>query len=231
MRVKVLFFAVCREISGMRDTEVEVPEGATVADLLVSIGSEHPRLGEMARILMVSVNQEYAGQDTPLAEGDEVALIPPVSGGSGQADTYRIVTTPIVPEALHDLVRADEDGAVVTFAGVVRNHSQGRRTEYLEYEAYAPMAERQMREIGKAARSRWPVDQVAVLHRVGRLEIGETSVLIAVSSAHREEAFSACRFVLDELKARVPIWKKEVWDDGEAWVEGETGGVPTDRSA
>ena len=134
---------------------------------------------------------------------------------------YRIVEEPIAADALHEVVRRDSDGAVVTFSGVVRDNSGGRRTRYLVYDAYRGMAEKKMEEIGGEVRGRWEVDQVAVLHRVGRVEIGEISVLIAVSSPHREAAFEACRYTIDQLKAVVPIWKKEVWVDGEAWIEGD----------
>lgn len=221
MKVKVLFFASCREMVGTREAEMTVADGATVAEVIAEISAAHPRFGEIERLLMVSVNQDYVGRDAALSDGDEVAFIPPVSGGAGDGDVYRIVAEPIPPAALHEVVRADSDGAVVTFAGVVRNHAQGRRTQYLVYEAYAEMAERKMREVGEEAKARWDVDRVAVLHRVGRLEIGETAVLIAVSSAHRQAAFEACRYVIDRLKEAVPIWKKEVWVDGEAWIEGD----------
>jgi molybdopterin synthase catalytic subunit len=137
-----------------------------------------------------------------------------------EKDIYRITEDPIRADALFDRVRSDADGAVVTFAGVVRNQSLGRRTEYLVYEAYPAMAEKKLREIGAEIRARWGLDRVAILHRVGRLEIGETSVLIAVASPHRKEAFEACHYAIDRLKETVPIWKKEVWTDGETWVEG-----------
>ncbi len=143
-----------------------------------------------------------------------------------KGDVYRIVEEAISPDALHDTARRDSDGAVVTFAGAVRDNSRGRRTEYLVYDAYGEMAEKKMREIGDEIRARWDVDRVTVLHRIGRMEIGEISVLIAVSSAHREPAFEACRYAIDRLKESVPIWKKEVWTDGEAWIEGETPAPP-----
>ena len=133
---------------------------------------------------------------------------------------YRITEEPIAPQALYDEVRGDGDGAVVTFAGVVRDHSDGKRTDHLVYEAYKPMAEQEMARIGAEAVSRWDIDDIAILHRVGRLEIGEISVLIAVSSPHRAEGFSACQFAIDRLKQTVPVWKKETSEDGEYWVEG-----------
>ena len=133
---------------------------------------------------------------------------------------FRITDEAIAPGALYDEVRADGDGAVVTFAGVVRDHSNGRRTDHLVYEAYPPMAEREMAKIGEQAASRWEVDDIAILHRVGRLEVGEISVLVAVSSPHRADGFSACQFAIDRLKQTVPVWKKEMSEDGEYWVEG-----------
>ena len=136
-------------------------------------------------------------------------------------DLYRIQNGPISPDALHDAVLRDSDGAVATFAGVVRDHSMGRRTSYLVYDAYQEMAEKKMEEIGREVKGKWEVDRVGMLHRVGRLEIGETSVLIAISAPHRKAALEACHYAIDRLKETVPIWKKEVWTDGEEWIEGD----------
>ena len=136
-------------------------------------------------------------------------------------DLYRIQEDPILADALHDAVLRDSDGAVATFAGVVRDHSMGRRTSYLVYDAYREMAEKKMAEIGCEIKGKWEVDRVGMLHRVGRLEIGETSVLIAISAPHRKAALEACHYAIDRLKETVPIWKKEVWTDGEEWIEGD----------
>lgn len=136
-------------------------------------------------------------------------------------DLYRIQEEPVRADALHDAVLRDSDGAVATFAGVVRDHSLGRRTSYLMYDAYREMAEKKMAEIGREIKGRWDVDRVGMLHRVGRLEIGETSVLIAISAPHRKAALEACHYAIDRLKETVPIWKKEVWTDGEEWIEGD----------
>ena len=141
-------------------------------------------------------------------------------------DIYRITEEPIRPDALFDCVRSDEDGAVVTFAGVVRDNSLGRETEHLVYDAYREMAEKKLREIGAEIRAKWGLEHVAILHRVGRMEIGETSVLIAVASPHRREAFEACHHAVDRIKQIVPVWKKEVWDNGESWVEGDVHASP-----
>ncbi len=142
-------------------------------------------------------------------------------------DTYRIQEKTIAPDALHESVLQDSDGAVTTFAGVVRDNSLGRETEHLVYDAYRPMAEKKMAEIGAEVRDRWEVDAIGILHRVGRLEIGEISVLIAISSAHRKASLEACHYTIDRLKEVVPIWKKEVWTDGEEWIEGD----PTAKAA
>lgn len=136
-------------------------------------------------------------------------------------DLYRIQEEPVRADALHDAVLRDSDGAVATFAGVVRDHSMGRRTSYLVYDAYREMAEKKMAEIGREVKDRWEVDRVGMLHRVGRLDIGETSVLIAISAPHRKAALEACHYAIDRLKETVPIWKKEVWTDGEEWIEGD----------
>ncbi len=136
-------------------------------------------------------------------------------------DLYRIQEEPVRADALHDAVLRDSDGAVATFAGVVRDHSMGHRTSYLVYDAYREMAEKKMAEIGREVKDRWEVDRVGMLHRVGRLDIGETSVLIAISAPHRKAALEACHYAIDRLKETVPIWKKEVWTDGEEWIEGD----------
>ena len=137
---------------------------------------------------------------------------------------FEITADPIDPDVLYRRVLRDYDGAVVTFAGVVRDHTGDKRTEYLVYEAYAEMAEKKMAEIGAEVKERWDIEDIAILHRVGRLEIGETSVLIAVGSPHRGQAFEACRYAIDRLKEMVPIWKKEVGEDGESWIEGPGSG-------
>ena len=144
-------------------------------------------------------------------------------------DVYRIQEDSIAPDALYESVLRDSDGAVTTFAGVVRDHSLGRETEHLEYDAYKGMAEKKMEEIGVEVKSRWEVDRVGMLHRIGRLEIGEISVLITISSPHRKASLEACHYAIDRLKEIVPIWKKEVWKDGEAWVEGDPSAAKPSR--
>jgi len=214
---------------------MELPDGATVAVLLERLRGTL-RAGAAAEVLgsiAVSVNAEYAQATHILHDGDEVGLLPPVSGGATRTEDAldesrndanvvvaltrdRIDAAQIVAAA-----KGGEDGAVVVFDGIVRNHTRGRRTLHLDYEAYEEMALRQMRELGLKARERFGVRQVTMLHRLGRLEIGETSVLIVVASAHRSAAFEACRWLIDTLKQTVPIWKKETFLDGSVWAPGD----------
>lgn len=223
MNVRVRFFARCRDIVGREEITVDVRgtdgKEATVKGLFDLLCQEYPRLRDMKEHLAFAVNTDFVTEGHLLHEGDEVACIPPVSGGTSPAgDLFHITQQPIHPGDLFDHVRADGDGAVVTFAGVVRNHSMGRRTIRLEYHAYPEMAEKKMREIGAEIKERWKIDHVAILHRIGRLELGEISVLITVAAAHRKEAFEACEYAIERLKAIVPIWKKEIWEDGgESW--------------
>jgi molybdopterin synthase catalytic subunit len=170
------------------------------------------------------VNQEYAEWRAALAAGDEVAFLPPVSGGetaTNAEDLVELVRAPIQPPELVERVKAPQDGAVAVFDGIVRNHSGGRPTLHLEYESYEAMALAKMREIVTELHAKFPIHRVAMVHRLGRLEIGETSVLIAVASAHRAAAFDACRWLIDTLKKTVPIWKKEYFEDGAVWADGD----------
>ncbi len=226
MKAKVRFFARLAEVAGTRETEVELGEGLSAGDAFRLLCQRFPELADHADSLMYAVNAEYVPPDHPLQAGDELALIPPVSGGSRARPEpgeglFEVTTEPLDPQRLIDHVRKDESGAVAAFLGVVRNSSLGRRVLYLEYDAYPEMATRVMRQIAEEAMERWPLSDVAMQHRTGRLEIGETSLLIAVSSPHREEAFEACHHLVDRFKEVVPIWKKEVWEDGEVWIEGE----------
>ncbi len=223
MNVKVLFFGQLRELVGASEESVELPAGASVADLISHYQQRVPRLREFRPSLAVAVNQEYADAAAALRSGDEVAFIPPVSGGAPET-RIELTRAPIEREALAASVKAPPDGAVVVFEGIVRNHSGDRETLYLDYEAYEPMALAKMREIAAELRERFAIDSLAMVHRLGRMQIGETSVLIAVSAAHRAAAFEACRAAIDQLKRSVPIWKKEYFADGAVWAEGE---VPT----
>jgi molybdopterin synthase catalytic subunit/molybdopterin converting factor small subunit len=209
MRVRVLFFGRLKDIVGKAEEHAELSEGARVEDLFERYGRTFPELAKL------------------LASGDEVAFLPPVSGGatpSGSAaeeDIYALVRTMIPTTEIVACLKAAEDGAVVMFEGIVRNHSAGRSTLYLEYEAYEAMALTQMRQIGAEMREKFSIRRFAMVHRLGRLEIGETAVLIVVCSAHRAAAFDACRYGIDTLKRNVPIWKKEFFRDGAAWADGE----------
>ena len=224
MRVHVFFFGQLKEITGVSEEDAELSEGARVEDLFERYGRRFPKLAEFRPSIAASVNQEYAGWRAPLATGDEVAFLPPVSGGQQAAiadDIFLLVREPIQPRELVESLKAPEDGAVVVFDGFVRNNFKGRRTLYLEYEAYEPMAYAKMREIGAQIREKFKIHRLAIVHRLGRLEIGDTSVLIAASSAHRSAAFDACRYAIDTLKRAVPIWKKEYFAGGAVWAEGE----------
>ena len=179
-----------------------------------------PRLVSVGDALLLAVNEEIAKGSTPLRDGDEVAFMPPVSGGAG-GDFFRITRSPISASDLAIQLRAAKDGAVVIFEGIVRNHSRGRATLYLEYEAYEPMAIRKMEELGREAKQKFAIDGIGMIHRLGRLEIGETSVAIIVTAEHRRAAFEACQYAIDRLKQIVPIWKKEYFADGAVWAEGE----------
>ncbi len=218
MRVRVLFFGMLKDLAGKSSDTLDLPEGATVRGLLAHVESQIPRLKDSLASLAVAVNQQYAGPETVLKVDDEVALLPPVSGGSGRAS---IVREPIDTEGVLKRIKRGEDGAAVVFEGVVRNQTRGRTTLYLDYEAYEQMALDQMEGLAEQAVKRFQVREVALVHRLGRLEIGETSVLIVVASAHRAAAFDACRWLIDTLKRTVPIWKKEYFEDGAVWAAGE----------
>lgn len=224
MRVRVLFFGMLREIVGRAEDAAEVAEGARVQDLFAQYSSRFPRFAQLRTSVVASVNEEFAEWGAPLAAGDEVAFLPPVSGGQRAAvaeDVYELVRAPIRTREIVEQTKAPADGGVVAFEGIVRDNFKGRATLYLEYEAYEPMALRKMREIGGEMRARFALDRIAMVHRLGRLEIGETSVLIVVSAPHRAAAFDACRYAIDTLKRTVPIWKKEFFADGSVWAEGE----------
>ena len=227
MRVRVLFFGRLKDIVGSSEEQAEVSEGARVEDLFARYGHKFPELAGFRASVVASVNQEFAEWRAPLAPGDEVAFLPPVSGGSipqGSAveeNLCALVRSPIETSEIAGRLKAPADGAVVVFEGIVRNHSGKRSTLYLEYEAYEAMALAKMREIGAEMQQKFSIRSYTMIHRLGRLEIGETAVLVAVCSAHRAAAFDACRHGIDTLKRTAPIWKKEYFADGAAWAEGE----------
>jgi molybdopterin synthase catalytic subunit len=218
MQVRVLLFGVLKDIASRSAETLDLPEGAVAADVVKHyerlVSADKSFLSSIA----ISVNQEYSSPETKLHAGDEIALLPPVSGGSPRAQVTR---EPIDPGALIAELKHAEDGASVVFEGIVRNHSRGRRTLFLEYEAYEAMALKELESLIAEAIGRFQIRDAAVVHRLGRLEIGETSVLIVVTSAHRAAAFDACRWVIDTLKKTVPIWKKEHFEDGAVWADGE----------
>jgi molybdopterin synthase catalytic subunit len=226
MNVRVLPFGILKESLGSDPFGLELPRGATVADLLARLGAQAPAVETLG--IAVSVNAEYAERKQVLREDDEVGLLPPVSGGApsspsqtGENVFIRLTRDPIQAEALVAAAKHGEDGAVIVFDGIVRNNSRGRKTLYLDYEAYEEMATKQMKELAREAITRFEVRNVAIIHRLGRLQVGETSVLIIVSSAHRAKAYEASRFLIDTLKKTVPIWKKETFVDGAVWADGE----------
>jgi len=208
VRVAVKLFAALREQAGARERELELADGARVDDVWGALG-----LGEEPRGLVYAVNRAYVERGAPLADGDEVAVIPPVSGGD-----FALSETPLSLERVVSEVASDEAGAIATFVGTTRSRSRDRDVVRLEYEAYEGMAEAEMERLATALRERHDILGVAIHHRVGRVEIGETSVVIAISAAHRAAALEACRDAIDTLKQTVPLWKKELYVGGEEWV-------------
>ncbi|MDP2727788.1 MAG: MoaD family protein [Dehalococcoidia bacterium] len=215
MRVKIRFFASFREIAREKERTADVAIGSTPASLLATLAQEFPDMEGLRSTTVFAVNGDYVKWDRVLKDGDEVTFIPPVSGGQGM---YEITDGVLSLEEVAAKVRHPSCGAVTIFMGTVRDVSQGRKVVYLEYEAYKEMAQNKLAEIGDEIRARWGLERVAISHRVGRLDLGETSVIIAVASPHRDEGFAACRYAIETIKKTVPIWKKEVWEDGEAWV-------------
>jgi molybdopterin synthase catalytic subunit len=206
VKVTVRLFAGLRERAGWSQRNLE--DVARVADVWPALD-----LGEEPAGLLYAVNKEYADRDQPLVDGDEVALIPPVSGGS-----FRLSEEPLSLDAAVDEVRSDEAGAIATFVGTTRVHSRGRAVERLEYEAYPGMAEKVMAEIADELKRRYDVCEIAIHHRTGTVEIGDASVVIAVSAPHRQDALAACKDAIDTLKVQVPLWKKEIYEGGEEWI-------------
>jgi molybdopterin synthase catalytic subunit len=219
MRVRLLSFGVLKSAFAAGGESRELREGESVGGLLELLRAEAVLPEEVLRGVAVAVNHEYAAATQTLHDGDEVAILPPVSGGS--EPTIGLVREVIDVAAVVESVKAGADGAVCVFDGIVRDNTRGRRTLHLDYEAYEEMALRQMNLLRAEAMEHFGVREVAIVHRLGRLEVGETSVLIAVSSAHRGAAFEACRWVIDTLKKTVPIWKREQFADGAVWADGE----------
>jgi molybdopterin synthase catalytic subunit len=221
VRVTALLFARLREQAGGDRFPLELPAGSTAADAYAELRRLHPGLEAGRESVRVALNQEFAGWDDSLAEGDEVAFIPPVSGGTDDGVLFELTDQPLDARRLEAAVARAGAGAICTFTGVVRDNSRGRETIRLEYEAYPGMAEAQMRAIAAEIAKRWPEARVAMAHRTGVLEIGEASVVVSVSCPHRGDAIAACRWGIDRLKETVPVWKKEFFAGGEVWIEGD----------
>jgi MoaE-MoaD fusion protein len=254
IHVRVLFFGAARDATGHEELKLSLSSPANVASAFKQLLADYPALGRFGNSLLLAVNQEYALPDRKISDGDELAVLPPVSGGSEETateaqrhrieqgseeepantgnagaspaptharDFFELTTDPIDVGAIARRVVLPECGATVTLDGYAREWTRGRRTLYLVYEAYAPMALNEMRRLGEQAHEKFEIAHLGIVHRTGRLEIGETSVVIATSAPHRRAAFEACEWAIRELKRTVPIWKKEVFEDGEVWVEGE----------
>lgn len=230
MRVKVLFFGVLKEIAGTGEDRLELAPGATLDAVLEHYARLHPRLGNMRSSVMLARNQRFERAGSPVADGDEIALLPPVSGGASPfiyeiADPaghfFALTRDPIDCPALKKRIQGTGDGAVVSFDGSVRDNTGGRRTLGLEYDCYEPMAIAAVAAVGRELAEAFAISRIGIVHRLGTLVPGEIAVSIAVAAPHRDPAFQACAEAIARLKHRVPIWKKECFEDGEVWVEGE----------
>lgn len=234
IKVTVLFFGAAHDAVGQGVVSMVLSGETTAAKALEEIVEEYPALQRFGRSLLFAVNQEYARGEHEVRDGDELAVFPPVSGGSENVaptslsdseasapDFFELTTDPINVGSVARRVVLPECGATVTLDGYAREWTRGRRTSYLIYEAYAPMALRELERLGREAHERFEIAYIGIVHRTGRLEIGDTSVVISVGAPHRRAAFEACEWAIRELKRTVPIWKKEVFEDGEVWVEGE----------
>lgn len=233
MQVKVLYLGMLRELAGRDKELVQLGDKSRLSDLFAQLQQRIPKLSEFRGAIALAVNYEYADGATELRDNDEVALLPPVSGGAPRegptaelplpliSEHARIVSEPIQTAPVLAAIKQPEDGAIATFDGIVRNESRGRRTLYLDYIAYERMALGQMEQLARQALERFAIRDVRLVHRRGRLQIGESSVYIVVAAAHRAAAFQACRWLIDTLKTTVPIWKKEYFEDGAVWADGE----------
>ena len=222
MRITVKFFARFKELANTQKTVVELSEPGTIADLMIALQTQFPALTLNPERTLLALNQEFATAESSLSDNDEVAIFPPVSGGKND-EQFAITEDVIEPDKLALLVTRPESGAIVTFTGVVRNNSEGKDVSSLTYETYREMAVSKIKQVASEAREKFPeIQDVAIVQRVGHLEIGDVAVAIAVSSGHRYDGcFEACRFAIERLKEIVPVWKKEIGPDGESWVEGD----------
>jgi molybdopterin converting factor subunit 1 len=230
MQINVLFFGLLKDICGRSEDRLDLPPAAPLRSVFDHYAARFPALQDMARSIVLARNHEFANPSDALSDGDEVALLPPVSGGTQplppeivepEGHFFTLTRHPIDPRAAEERLLQGFDGAIVTFQGVVRNNTRGRATQRLEYECYEPMAIRKMAEIGREIASQFAISRIAMVHRLGRMEIGEASVLVIAAAPHRRPAFDAALEGINRLKKTVPIWKKEFFADGEVWVEGE----------
>jgi molybdopterin converting factor subunit 1 len=231
VRVKVLFFGMLKDIVGRSEDHIELADGARLDDVFTRYASDFPRLTDLELSIVLACNHEFCDRSAAIREGDEIAFLPPVSGGSGpytheirDPDTgcfFALTRETIETSKLARQLLRGEDGAVVDFEGVVRNNTKGRTTKFLDYECYEPMAVKMMAEIGREILVAHAIGRIAMVHRLGRLQIGEASVAVVVTAPHRKPAFEAALEGINRLKRTVPIWKKEHFADGEVWVEGE----------
>ena len=230
VRIRVLFFGVLRDITGMREDSVTIEAGSRLETVYEHYAARFPKLRDVSSSIVLALNQQFSEPAATVSDGDEVAFLPPVSGGSTNfleeivdpaGHFFAITRDPIDARGLVQRLQQDEDGAAVTFEGVTRNNTKGRATRYLEYECYQPMAIRTMAQIGREIAAGSPISRIGMIHRLGKLEIGEASVVVVATSPHRKAAFDAALDGINRLKRTVPIWKKEFFADGEVWVEGE----------
>ena len=227
MRVKVLFFGQLKDVTGISEDRIELRDNSQIAGIFDYYAERFPLIRAMAGSIVMARNQEFSPLNSQVSEGDEIAFLPPVSGGVGseiadEAGHYFALTRhPIVTRSITERIQRESDGAVIAFEGVVRNNTKGRATKFLDYDCYEPMALNMMARIGREIAASYAIGRIAMVHRLGRMEIGEASVLIAVGAPHRRPAFDAALEGINRLKRLVPIWKKEHFADGEVWVEGE----------
>lgn len=230
MRVQVLFFGVLKDVTGLTREDLEVSPGSRLQSVFDHYAALYPRMREMSGSIVVALNRQFAGRDTAVNDGDEIAFLPPVSGGSGgytheirdaEGHFFALTREPIDEKAVRRELLQNCDGAIVTFEGVVRDNSKGRKTRYLDYECYEAMAIAVLAQIGREIAAAHAISRIAMVHRLGRMEINEASVVVVVTSPHRKAAFDAALEGINRLKRTVPIWKKEYFEDGEVWVEGE----------
>jgi molybdopterin synthase catalytic subunit len=220
--VHVLYFAIMRDLLNKNQETLHLPQGTVVGDLFPLVTRDQPRLAALQRSVMVMVNEAYAKHDRQLQDGDEIAFIPPVSGGDHPAPRlFRVTADELDPRDVESLVAGNDAGAIVTFTGTVRDNARERDVTGLDYEAYVPAAEKMLAQIGAEVADQWPGVRIAITHRTGYLVPGVASVVIACASSHREAAFEACAFAIHRIKEIVPIWKKEHYADGAVWIGSE----------